>query len=452
MRSASALDPARTAIPRHRLRVPLAGHALAVMRDPIEFQRRGHARYGPLFQAEVFDNRLLFLDPIGAPELFERFARAPDEELSIIEAYKQLLGRLVGTELFVAIDRDMRHGLSFKYIRRHLEATARRIPEVLERELPGREGRVDGLRFCNDFVLDTAANYVLGPEATARSGAELAQLMHVLESDYSVLGMFLPIETPSMRRRTAAFERLVELTRYEVRWRVEHGGEHDDFLAYALGQLDADADLRPVVIRMLGLIFGAHTNTAMALAACLLDLLEHPEVLAELRAEIDELPADATLDAGTLRGLGALHRAINESMRLRSTGGIWRRVCAPFELGEFALEPGALVGASMGLINLDPARYSDPGVYRPRRYASMSTDSYQSPPVSTAPPEFGVFGTGRSLCSGRPLAYALLSAMLVELLRGYEWQLVAKPRRWFNLLTAGMARPVGGLELRYRRR
>ncbi|WP_434428213.1 hypothetical protein [Nannocystis pusilla] len=56
------------------------------------------------------------------------------------------------------------------------------------------------------------------------------------------------------------------------------------------------------------------------------------------------------------------------------------------------------------------------------------------------------------MCSGRPLAYAMLAAILVPLLRDYEWEVVARPRRWFTLLTGGLSRPIGGLTLRYRRR
>lgn len=68
--------------------------------------------------------------------------------------------------------------------------------------------------------------------------------------------------------------------------------------------------------------------------------------------------------------------------------------------------------------------------YRPDRHETMSTDAYQSPPVGSTPLQFGSFGSGRNLCSGRPLAYTMLGLVLVTLLRDYEWTLLAKPRRW----------------------
>ena len=33
--------------PRHRFALPLVGHAFGIMRNPVEFQRPGHKRYGP---------------------------------------------------------------------------------------------------------------------------------------------------------------------------------------------------------------------------------------------------------------------------------------------------------------------------------------------------------------------------------------------------------------------
>ncbi len=436
----------------------MIGNALGVMRNPIRFQRRGHGRYGPIFTARIFRQELAFVDPLGAPELFEEIVRAPVEDLSMIEAYKQMLGRIIGPELFIEVDKALRHGLSLKYIRRHLEPTAKFVPEALRGFLSGEGGEIDGLMFTNDLVFHVTSHYILGPAATARSGPELARLMHLLESDFSVFGMMFPVETPSARRRTQAFARLVEIVDTEVRLRLAEPGDHDDFLNYAIQSLLADparvspAEMRLLVLRCLGVMFGAHTNTAMSIAAGLVDLLDHPQELAAVRAEVDALPTGVPLDVGALRGLDRLYAALNETLRRRSTGGIWRRAQRDLRVGPYKLSAGSLIGASMGLVNLDPRRYPEPMAFRPGRYAQMDLDSYQSPPVNTTPLQFGAFGTGRGLCSGRPLAYTLLGLIMVELLRTYEWRVVVRPKRWFNVLTGGLSRPVGKLRLHYRRR
>lgn len=450
--------PSTARLPRRRAVLPFIGDTLGVMRDPIGFQRRGHRELGPLFEARVFSKRLVFVDPVGAPELLEEVVRAPTEALSMVEAYKELIGRIIGPELFIEVDAGLRHGLSLKHIRRHLGPTARYVPEAIAGHLPAAAGEIDGLLFANDLVSHVTAHYVLGAEATARRGVTLARLVHLLESDFSLLGTLLPIETRSARRRRDAFCQLVALVEDEVRARLAAPDGHDDFLAYAVTNLGGDPGrpaaetLRLLALRTLGVIFGAHTNTAMSIAATLLDLLEHPAVLADVRAEIDALDPALPLDPDALRRLERTYAAVNETLRRRSTGGIWRRAEKPLDLGGYTLPQGTLIGASMGLVNLDPARYPDPAAFRPERYATMERDGFQSPPVASTPLHFGAFGTGRGLCSGRPLAYTLIGLILVELLRGYEWQLVAKPRRWFTVLTGGLGRPIGGLRLRVRRR
>jgi sterol 14alpha-demethylase len=447
--------------PRHRFALPLVGNAVGLMRDPIEFQRRGHREYGPVFSARVFGHSLTFVDPIGAPELLEQVVRAPVEQLSIAEAYKQLVGRIIRPEIFVDIDKQLREGLSVKHINLHMQPTAAAVPALVARQLGGERGEVDGLVFCNDAVFHVIAHYLLGSAAAERSGPELARLLHVLESDFSVLGMLLPIDTPSARRRNAAFDRLLELIEAEVRRRLAgpSGGEHADFLQFAIDDMNATGRLgsadgfRWLSMRVLGTTFAAHTNTAMTVATCMLDLLEHPHELAGVREEIDALPHDgAPLDLAALRGCKRLYRAINETLRRYGTGGNWRKAMQELELGGYRLPVGSVIGASMGLVNLDPARYPNPTAYRPARYETMVTDGYQSPSVGSTPLQFGSFGSGRNLCSGRPLAYTMLGLVLVTLLRDYEWALVAKPRRWFTLMTAGMARPLGALRLGYRRR
>jgi cytochrome P450 len=448
--------------PRHRFALPLVGNALGVMRDPLVFQRRGHATYGPVFSARVFGHTLTFVDPIGAPELLEQVVRAPVEQLSIAEAYKQLVGRIIRPEIFVDIDRQLREGFSVKHINLHIGPTAAAVPALLGRWLAGERGEVDGLQFCNDAVFHVVAHYLLGPEAAMRSGDELARMLHVLESDFSVLGMLLPIDTPSARRRNAAFDRLLEVIEVEVRRRMDAGaaraGAHADFLQFVIDdmrgsdRLSTAEDFRWLSMRVLGASFAAHTNTAMTIAACLLDLLEHPKERASVLAELELLPRDAPLDLAALRGCKQLHRTINETLRRYATGGIWRKAMQDFELGDYHLPVGSVVGTSMGLVDLDPARYPSPQEYRPARYEPMTVDAYQSPPVGSTPLQFGAFGSGRNLCSGRPLAYTLMGLVLVTLLRDYEWTLVAKPRRWFTLMTAGMARPIGSLRLGYRRR
>jgi hypothetical protein len=72
---------------------------------------------------------------------------------------------------------------------------------------------------------------------------------------------------------------------------------------------------------------------------------------------------------------------------------------------------------------------------------------FQSPSVSARECQFGVFEAGRHLCPGRGLAYLLVGSALTLMLREFRFALVRKPWFWFELLTAGIARPIGSLRV-----
>jgi cytochrome P450 len=112
---------------------------------------------------------------------------------------------------------------------------------------------------------------------------------------------------------------------------------------------------------------------------------------------------------------------------------------------DYALPENRLVGTSMGLVNEDAHFYEQPEAYHPDRYRNVRTDDFQSPSVKDR--RFGAFGLGRHLCPGRGLAYVMVGTAIALLLRDYRVRLVRRPRRWFGLMTAGLARPVGAFRV-----
>ncbi len=84
--------------------------------------------------------------------------------------------------------------------------------------------------------------------------------------------------------------------------------------------------------------------------------------------------------------------------------------------------------------------------YDPDRYTRMQVDDLQSPSVKDR--RFGAFGIGRHLCPGRRLAYTMVGTALAVILRDYRLAMIKRPRGWLTLITAGMARPLGGFVVR----
>jgi sterol 14-demethylase len=447
-RSARRSRPA-TLPPHMPSLLPVLGSTLALMRGPTKFQRDGHARLGPVFSATILGLELTFVDH---GELLGRVLAASSEEYNLGAAYRQLVGKLLGEELFLEAPPEAMRGLSTQQLRRQTPALCTFMADLIAARMPGRSAEFDLLGFCNMLVLHASCWYVCGATVPEATRDELAGLFHVLESDYSVFGSLTPIETPSTRRRIAARNRVLEIFRAEVRRRLADPGDNPDYLqslldVYAPQQAGpaTEAQIERAAIGVMGLVFGAHTNTAVGLAAVLLDLHERPAVLAAVRAEQAQVLGDRALDLETLMRMPTLFRAITETLRLRSNGGVWRKLLKPTELGGYLLPTGTLVGSMMGLINGDETIFPRPCEYDPERYAAMQTDNFQCPAVGAHDPKFGAFGAGRHVCPGRQLAYVILGAAASLLLRERRFTLKHTPRMWFDLMTAGLARPIGKL-------
>jgi len=435
-------------IPRVSGWIPLLGAPTALLVDSIEFQRRGHAALGEVFTTKLFGLDLVF---VGGPEAIARFGGAGDE-LDVIGAYKRLLGKLLGEELFMEIGSEALRALSGASVRRQSAGLAELAAELVQKRV-GDGGEIDVLALANGIVMHMACRFVCGDRIERSKCDELAELFHLLESDFSVAGMFLPIGTPSLKRRRAARDRILAVFEAEVRRAAAEGtGAPDDYMQAVLDQSIADRnaptdpEIRAAGLAVMGAVFGAHTNTAMSLAASLADLLAHPDVLARIEAEQAEVLGSAPLDLSTLCRMPLLLRAINESMRLHGNGGLWRLTTRDIEIAGHTIAKGSLVGTSMGLVNLDGDVYRDATRYDPDRYAQMQVDELQSPPVKDR--RFGAFGIGRHLCPGRRLAYTMVGTALVVLVRDYRLDVVARPRGWFTLMTAGIARPLGKFVVR----
>lgn len=436
--------------PRLGAIVPGIGTAIALLADPTELQRAGHEALGDVFTLSLFGLPLTF---VGGKDAGERFIDA-GEELNLVDAYRRLAGRILGEDLFVEVQPHVLRALSGASVRRQSGPLADFTARFLRARLSGG-GEIDALALANDLVLHMACRFVCGDTISEALCDELARQFHILESELNLTAFFLPIETPSAKRRKQARERILSIFMSEVR-RVAADGSADPegylhaVIMSALGDEPTAAtpeQLRNAALAVMGAVLGAHTNTAMSLAASLSELLEHPRALAAVLEEQSRVLQDGqALDLGALCRMPVLLRSINESLRLHGNGGLWRLSRRPVELGGHVIPAGSLIGMSMGLVNGDSSFYHDPARYEPERYCDMKTDAFQSPAVKDR--RFGAFGLGHHLCPGRTLAYTMLGIALTVLLRDFRIEVLRRPRAWLDLMMGGMARPVGQLRIR----
>jgi cytochrome P450 len=150
----------------------------------------------------------------------------------------------------------------------------------------------------------------------------------------------------------------------------------DDVLSrLAIARAQGTLDTRETLHLGYQLLVAGHETTTSLLGLMLHRLLEHPDAMAQLRADPSRLPA-----------------AIEEALRYDSpVHGLFRTNAVATELHGETLEPHTKVQVLYASANRDPSRFSDPDEFR----------------IDRDPHEIGrhmAFGWGIHHCIGAPLA------------------------------------------------
>jgi sterol 14-demethylase len=211
---------------------------------------------------------------------------------------------------------------------------------------------------------------------------------------------------------------------------------------------DGDADLLDVLMSLtdesgkprfsadeitgmfIGMMFAGHHTTSGTAAWTLIELLRHPEQMAAVIEELDELYGDGSTGGTSqrpdrvavsfqaLREIPLLESAIKEALRLHPPLILLLRVATEnLEVGGFAIRRGDLVAASPAVSNRLPDDFPDADAFVPARYLAPRREDDVNP-WTWIP-----FGGGRHRCVGAAFAMMQLKAIFSVLLRQFTFEL-----------------------------
>jgi cytochrome P450 len=187
---------------------------------------------------------------------------------------------------------------------------------------------------------------------------------------------------------------------------------------------------------MLTLLVAGHETTATTLAWTLHHLLQHPEWLARVRAEVREV---GTTD---LDKLVLLDAAIKETLRLTPIIPMVGRVLGkPMTIGGVDLPSGAVALACIYLVHRRADLWPDPQRFDPDRFVGKKAD----------PSTYFPFGGGARRCLGMAFASYEMKIVLATILARTD--LAAAPGRKIKLIRRGITfAPSGGMPIVVTRR
>nr|XP_011458843.1 PREDICTED: cytochrome P450 81D11-like [Fragaria vesca subsp. vesca] len=186
-------------------------------------------------------------------------------------------------------------------------------------------------------------------------------------------------------------------------------------------ELYTDAIIKGIILALLAA--GTETDSTTLEWAMSL-LLNHPDQLDQVRAEIDiKIGQGRLLDEQDLPNLNHLQNVINETLRLYPPVPLLgiREASADCVVGGFDVPCGTMMVINAWAIHRDPELWHEPTQFKPERFEGWSGEGPQG--YRLIP-----FGGGRRGCPGAGLANRLIALVLGSLIQAFEWERISEEK------------------------
>ncbi|MGW6413023.1 cytochrome P450 [Streptomyces vinaceus] len=172
-----------------------------------------------------------------------------------------------------------------------------------------------------------------------------------------------------------------------------------------------DLEIRDQIVTFL---FAGTETVASTLSWALYELSRNPEVDNQIAAQLNDVIGDRPVTIEDIPQLTAIHRVLNEAVRLYSVTLLMRRTTSDVRLGPYILHAGAEVAFSLYALHRDPVVFERPEEFIPDRWLPERC-------TTVAREEFIPFGAGNRRCIGDKFAWIEATVVMATLLR--RWKL-----------------------------
>lgn len=189
-------------------------------------------------------------------------------------------------------------------------------------------------------------------------------------------------------------------------------------------------------------LFAGHDTTVTVMTNLMLQLAQHPAVLAQARAEVREAELAGALDLEQIKRLPYLEAVLHESMRyLAPVAGTFRSMLCDMEYKGYRIPRGWTVRLEIAGTHTDERIWRGPYEFDPERWLPPREEQAGRQHC------FVPFGGGPRLCLGTNFAWAEMRVMLALLLRDYAWEV--QPDQDLGYVMVPFPRPKEGLRVRF---
>ena len=432
------------------------GHLEEFRTDPIGLMHRIREECGDVGWFQLVDKQVVML---SGSEANEFFFRSSDSDLNQAEAYPfmtPIFGEGVVFDADPERRAEMLHNTALRgeQMKGHAATIENEVKKIIADW--GDEGEIELLDFFSELTIYTSTACLIGLKFREQLDSRFAQYYHQLERGTDPLCYVDPyLDIESFRIRDESRVKLVALVQEIMDGRIANppkGKEDRDLLDVLVSIKDDEGNPRftanEVTGMFISLMFAGHHTSSGTSSWTLIELIRHPEVYAEVLAELEELYADGQeVSFHALRQIPKLDNVVKETLRLHPPLIILMRVAqGEFEVQGFPIHKGDFVAASPAISNRIPEDFPDPDAFNPDRYLKPRQEDLAN--RWTWIP----FGAGKHRCVGAAFAQMQIKAIFSVLLREYEFEMAQPAESYHNdhsKMVVQLAQPA---KVRYRKR
>jgi cytochrome P450 len=263
-------------------------------------------------------------------------------------------------------------------------------------------------------------------------------------------GLFtIPLRMPwtKFSRALRCREKLLAKIEEIVKERQQQPSSGEDALGILLQARDEEGNslsLQELKDQVLLLLFAGHETLTSALASMCLLLAQHPEVLAAMRAEQQQLAGEEALTLEQLKQMSYLELVLKEVLRLiPPVGGGFREVIQECFFNGYTIPQGWSALYQVGRTHQDSDIYTKPEQFDPERFEPERAED-QLKPFS-----YVAFGGGVRECLGKEFAKLEMKLFAALLVRDYHWELL--PDQNLEMVRVPTPHPRDGLRVNFQR-
>lgn len=402
-------------IPTAPKALPLAGHIIPLLRDPLGFLL-SLPSYGDLVKIRVGPMEAIV---VCHPELVQHMLlrdRAFDKGGLIWDRAREVGGNGLATCPH-ADHRRQRRMLQPAFHHSKLPGYAAVMTEQVA-EVTGtwRNGQtIDVLTEMRAMTMRVLIRTIFAAPAQASITDDFNDAVEEIMAGVS-RRMLTPwpldrVPTPGKRRYDRARARMRAITDHCVAEYRREGIDHGDLLSMMLAVRDDHQPLSDTEIwdQVTTILIAGSDSTAAALSWALWLLAGHPDVERRLHQEVDATLAGRAATWDDLPNLAYTRQVVTETLRLYPP--LWlntRNVPTDTELGGHSIPAGSRIIFSPNILHHRPNLWEDPGHFNPERWAGMVA---QRLPRGA----FVAFGAGPRKCVGDDFAMTAAVLMLASI-------------------------------------